>query len=286
MARTRWSRACLPVTQRRYVRHDTNRGVIANFRSGLDQATGDYFMWLADDDWLDSDYVARCVDVLDDPAVVLANGDAIYYAGERPPVTEAGIDLTQASAARRVLGYYTQVVRNAAFYGLSRTEARRVVVLDNALGSDWVHVAELAALGAIRRAPVTIHRMDAGMSVDLDMGVARFTRPIAKLVAADVRDAVVYSDLGALRRRALALACAGVVYWRYGVLYVRDRFVGRVACRLRSRLRDDHYQRIRRAYHRLGGHRPFGDDHASHPDRPSPVPDPAGNGEGKLGSSE
>ncbi len=235
----------------RYVRHDSNLGAIANFHAGLDHATGDYFMWLADDDWLDPDYVARCVEVLtDDPRVVLANGDAIFYLNGHPLCAEEGVSLTQASPTRRVLGYYASVVSNTAFYGLSTTEARRAVTFDNALASDWVHVAEFAALGGIRRVPVTIHRSTGGASAAIEVSLARVVHPIAKLVAADVRRAAAFSHLGAAERRALASACAGVVYWRYVLSLVWNRSVGQ----LRSRLRVDDYQRLRRAYHRLQGH--------------------------------
>ena len=245
----------------RYVRHDTNLGAVANFHAGLDHATGHYFMWLADDDWLDADYVARCVEMLrDDPRIVLANGDAVYSDG-RHRVTEVGVDLSQASAFRRVLGYYTWVGLNAAFYGVSTLEARRVVTFDGAIASDWLHVAELAALGPIRRVPATIHRSAAGASAVIEHRFARYARPIARAVAADVRTANAFAHLGVLQRRALAAACTGVIYWRKGVLHGRDRSVAHVARHLKSRVHIDRYQRLRRAYYRLPGLRAPNTDH-------------------------
>lgn len=262
----------------RYVRHDANLGAIANFHAGLDHAIGHYFMWLADDDWLDPDYVARCVEVLrDDPRVVLANGDAIYYTNGHPPLTEEGVSLTQASVTRRVLGYYAWVTRNAAFYGLSTTEARRTVAFSAALACDWMHVAELAALGTIRRAPATIHRSSDGASTAIKLGLVRYARPIAKLVAADVRTAAPYSHLSSAERRALAFACAGVVYWRKGVLYLRDWPIGRLTRQLKSRLSADDYQRLRRAYHRLQGHHAPSTDGATPPGCSRNIPHKSGD---------
>jgi glycosyltransferase involved in cell wall biosynthesis len=213
----------------RYVRHDENLGALANFRAGLEHASGKYFMWLADDDWLDDDYVACCVEALtDDDRVVLANGDARYFGAGCSPVTEPGLDLTQGSTTRRVLGYYLWVGRNAAFYGVSATEARRAATFDESLGSDWLHVAELAAAGTIRRVPTTIHRSIEGGTAQFDRSLIRFARPIARSVAADIRTDAAYSRLGAATRRVLAGACAGVVYWRKGVLYWRELFAHRV----------------------------------------------------------
>jgi glycosyltransferase involved in cell wall biosynthesis len=213
----------------RYLRHDTNLGALANFRVGLDEANGDYFMWLADDDWLAPDYVERCVEALrDDSRAVLANGDAVYTGDGRPAVTEPGVSLTQSSPARRVLGYYTWVGRNAAFYGLSTVAARRDATWDEELGSDWVHIAELAAAGTIRRVPSTIHRSTAGETARFDRRLQHFARPIARLVADDIRTHPSFAPLGTTKCTALALACASVIYWRKGVLYWRELLAHRV----------------------------------------------------------
>jgi len=48
----------------RYHRHDSNIGAISNFFSLLDLAQGDYFMWAADDDWWDQDFVEVSVESL------------------------------------------------------------------------------------------------------------------------------------------------------------------------------------------------------------------------------
>jgi glycosyltransferase involved in cell wall biosynthesis len=213
----------------RYVRHDTNLGALANYRAGLDEARGEYFMWLADDDWLAPDYVEHCVEALrGDHRAVLANGDAVYAGDGRPAVTEPGLSLTQSSPARRVFGYYTWVGRNAAFYGVSTTEARRRATFDEALGSDWVHMAELAAAGTIRRVPSTIHRSTAGQTARFDRRLQHFARPIAKLVADDIRTHAAFSQLSTATRTRLALTCAGVIYWRKGVLHSRELLAQRV----------------------------------------------------------
>ncbi len=213
----------------RYVRHDENLGALANFRAGLEHASGHYFMWLADDDWLDDDYVARCVEALEeDDRVVLVNGDASYFGDGRLPVTEPGLELTHRSATRRVLGYYVWVGRNAAFYGVSTAQTRRSATFDESLGSDWLHVAELAAAGTIRRVPTTIHRSTEGGTARFDRSLTRFAHPIARSVAADIRTDGAYSGLGVARRRILAGACAGVIYWRKGVLYWRELLAHRV----------------------------------------------------------
>ena len=55
----------------RYVQQDRNIGATRNFEEVLRLASGDYFMWLGDDDWIDPNYVRLCLDVLADDAYFL-----------------------------------------------------------------------------------------------------------------------------------------------------------------------------------------------------------------------
>lgn len=47
-----------------YFRQETNIGAVGNFFALLDLAKGDYFMWAADDDWWDNDFVEVSVGLL------------------------------------------------------------------------------------------------------------------------------------------------------------------------------------------------------------------------------
>ncbi len=49
----------------RYIRQRENLGAIRNFWYVLEQATGDYFMWVAADDRWDRMYIEKCVECLD-----------------------------------------------------------------------------------------------------------------------------------------------------------------------------------------------------------------------------
>lgn len=46
----------------RYIRHETNIGANRNFNICLEQAAGDYFLLLHDDDLIDEDFVATCME--------------------------------------------------------------------------------------------------------------------------------------------------------------------------------------------------------------------------------
>jgi glycosyltransferase involved in cell wall biosynthesis len=46
-----------------YVRQTANLGAVANFEFALQRATADYFMWAADDDWIEPTFIQLCLDV-------------------------------------------------------------------------------------------------------------------------------------------------------------------------------------------------------------------------------
>lgn len=69
----------------RYFRQPQNKGINFNFQFVLEQATGEYFMWAADDDWRSSDYVEKlCGQMVADDSAVMAfcNFDMQNEAGE------------------------------------------------------------------------------------------------------------------------------------------------------------------------------------------------------------
>jgi len=64
--------------QIRLIKHDINQGVIAALNHGIEQATGDYILLGAADDWYHSDMVKESKEILDQyPGIGFVCGDAI-----------------------------------------------------------------------------------------------------------------------------------------------------------------------------------------------------------------
>lgn len=153
----------------RYVRQPANRGPAANFQYVLDHARGDYFLWLADDDWLDPGYVARCAAELDRcPEVKLAAGAARYYRAGAFAYPERPLAVEAPTPAGRVTEYFRRVADNGVFYGLARRRDVAGRHLPDGLGGDWVWVAQLAWAGPVRTLPdVHVHRSADGACSDM-----------------------------------------------------------------------------------------------------------------------
>jgi len=133
-----------------YLRQQTNQGPIANFQAVFDQAQGQFFMWLGDDDWLDHNYISRCVAYLrEHPDHSLACGTVKYFRAGKCEFQGEIINLPQESGAERVRAYYRKVHHNGTFHGLSRREQLGQAPLHNTVGADWLLVASLAFMGKV-----------------------------------------------------------------------------------------------------------------------------------------
>jgi SAM-dependent methyltransferase len=212
----------------RYLRHASNHGgSTANFNLLGRELRGECAMLLADDDWLDADYVERCLAVLRaDPGCAVAYGRARYFDSDRHVADGVVHEHRAADPAARVHAYFRTVDDNGVMYGLMRGEVLRAALpMPNALGNDWLLMGRAAAMGAIATIEdVHVNRAVGGTSASTEriartFGVSRLQArlphlAIAGQVLADVgwrSDA--FAQLPRRRRVALAAAC-GTIHWR------------------------------------------------------------------------
>lgn len=234
----------------RYLRHLCNLGPTANFNALFGACRGAYVLMLADDDFLEPEYVARCLTVLQaEPGTALVAGRARYERAGTPVADGALHVHPQADPGARVVSYLRTVEDNGVFYGLVPHEVlRRAVPLPNVLGNDWLHVARIAAQGPIRTlADVHIVREVGGTSVDVHsildtFGAAGWQRRIPQLVIAwwILRDVgwahPAYRGLGRAGRLRVALAgAAASIRWPDLAWHIVTPSVARLARRPRGR---------------------------------------------------
>jgi glycosyltransferase involved in cell wall biosynthesis len=154
----------------RYLRSETNRGPTANFNILYQAVCGEYAMVLSDDDWLEPDYLERCLEgLLADPRRSLVCGRARYLDGDRVVSLGVPFSLEDPDPRSRVLAYLRGVDENGLFYGLSRRETLRSAgPLRNVLGNDWLVVCGLLMAGTAATLETTaINREVGGTSADL-----------------------------------------------------------------------------------------------------------------------
>jgi glycosyltransferase involved in cell wall biosynthesis len=245
-----------------YFRQPHNLGPIGNFNWLLERADSEFVLMLADDDWLDADYVERCLELMrSDETLSIVTGATRYYEGDAPPDLILNTTLTSPSASRRVLRYLGHSWSSAAFYGVLRTSfVRRTLPIPNVMGADWLFVAALSFSGRVLTTSAThLNRARGGTSANFERiaevsGLSRreARNPHLAIARNQYRDIArlnpTYAGLGPLRRRALGLAAAAAivrghpfdVLWdAVGPLVLHDRVI-RVTGPLRDRWRASH----------------------------------------------
>lgn len=246
----------------RYHRQPRNRGPIGNFNWLLGEAQSEFVLMLADDDWLDADYVERCVAIIEaDPSLSIVTGATHYYEGDAPPDLMLNTTLTDRRGALRVLRYLRHSWSSAAFYGVLRTSAvREALPIPNVMGADWLFVSALAFNGRVVTTTDThLNRVRGGTSASFQriaevsgLSARSARNPHLAIAYHQFRDiafdSVAYARLGRARRLALGLAAIAAiisshtfdVFWDAVGPLVLHRRVIRLTGPLRDRWRASH----------------------------------------------
>jgi glycosyltransferase involved in cell wall biosynthesis len=203
----------------KYIRQPTNVGPTTNFNEALKHASGLFFMWLGDDDWIDTSYVRTCVEHLtDDATLSLISGLAKYYRDGREVGRGEVMCLMQNQWYWRLISYYTQVADNGIFYGLMRSADLRDLTLQNTMGGDWLLIASILSRGRAKTTTSTsLHRDIGGLTssyqrIAVSLGLRRRQAAFPMLSVASaawlelVRDGAVYRKHRRLTRVLLGSA--------------------------------------------------------------------------------
>ena len=101
----------------RYFRQATNRGAIPNFCFVLANATGEYFMWAADDDEWDERFIETCMSYASPTCSVMTGFSRNYRARDYIEAHPAPLLSPTASLFQNVLNYFA-LMQPSLFYGL------------------------------------------------------------------------------------------------------------------------------------------------------------------------
>lgn len=202
----------------KYIRQEYNRGLAVNLKEVLNNSSGEFFMWLADDDWIESSYIGECVKtLLKEDDLSLVAGKITYYRKDNSVYIGRKINYLQNSGLSRLLGYYLKVRDNGSFYGVMRKKYLNNVVLINSIGIDVLIIATIAFLGKIRVLNnVSIHRRLGGTSdnwgkIASTLSLPKFEGLFPVLtIAIDAFEDIswrvpIFSKLGNVRRYVIAI---------------------------------------------------------------------------------
>lgn len=217
-----------PETTIRYFRHPENLGILKNFQFTLQQATGKYFMWVADDDILEKGVLLRYAQFLEDhPEYVNISGKIKYWKEDKMLFDEQ-FTLEQDNPSARVAAFYARVRWTGMSHGIMRTEVVQRIPLRQVFGSDYHFVATAAYLGKMKSFDFVGYHKWLG-------GVSEYRKPFAKSLGESawaanfprIKIAVdalrepyrspVYSGLSSWQKLSLGVASGCAVLYNYGI---------------------------------------------------------------------
>lgn len=221
-----------------YIRHPENLGPTENFAATVKAASGKYFMWLGDDDWIDASYVSKCLqEITSEPNISLVSGSSRYYQNGQFVDVGKYFSLINDAPWLRVISYIAKVDDNGMFYGLMRTSDVNELEVKNVLGGDWLLIAALAFIGKIKViSDVSIHRELGGATTSyrriaetLELSKINYIFPMLTIAVNIWIDIVitnnVYSKRTRLERVCLATIIAivhlGISVLRYSKVALR-----------------------------------------------------------------
>lgn len=171
---------CDKDTRLKYFRHSENLGPAKNFDSVIEKSTGQYFMWLGDDDWIDENYISSCIQqFIIDPKMSLVSGAPKYYHIGLISHDGKMFDLLHDVWWQRVIYYYWLVADNGMFYGLMKSSQIKQIKMQNVMGGDWHLIANMTSFGKAKIIQTTsVHRELGGATasyrkIALSLGISK-----------------------------------------------------------------------------------------------------------------
>ncbi len=146
----------------KHFRQPVNIGLEENFNFVYAKASADYFTWMSDDDYFDSNYVEVCVQFLEKNADhVLCSGIAKYYSGKDFLFDERMFKVEEDTSLKRIFKYFSKASKNGNFYGVFRNHMLRSKPIGEHVGCDWSFMAKLAVLGKLTYVSTTTYHRSA-----------------------------------------------------------------------------------------------------------------------------
>lgn len=134
----------------KYVVQNENISIVPNFQYLLNNASGKYFMWAADDDSWDKDFIKTTVDIMEQkPEVVLCMTDVDFFFenGERKH-SRLNRGFMQGNLFLRSLNFVKSNTENKYFFcGLYRTALVKNIPFNNSWGGDHLFIYEALTKG-------------------------------------------------------------------------------------------------------------------------------------------
>lgn len=220
-----------------YYRQEKNQGATRNFQFVLDKSSGDYFMWLADDDWIDNDWIFRCVDFIQNKDFEFSIVSGITRFDDDAVNTRSDIedlDIILDNKYKRIIKFYKNVQFCNIYYGLIPMKYAKEIKCEHQLADDWLISARMLFSGKSKIINDVYSHRAQGVSKDLVSlgkyhGIKKLTDTnfpfyIAYGASRDILKNPFYKKrISFLKRLIFAVVIYCVIICRYSVIFIKKR---------------------------------------------------------------
>ncbi len=200
----------------RIVRNEQNIGAAPNFNKVFGLATGKYFKWAAHDDWIEPEFLAKCVEILDTQSdVSLCHTSTRIYSEDEEVLEDYvdGIDGLNDDPSKRFVSMMKDMRLVFPVFGVMRRElAAKTALMESIGGGDRPFMGQMALAGKIHLVPELLYNNRKTLSARTgrdnrswwDASQRKNVRPRVTLLAKSWLAAIKRSDLP--RRKKLTLS--------------------------------------------------------------------------------
>ncbi|MEP7256644.1 MAG: glycosyltransferase family 2 protein [Ferruginibacter sp.] len=148
---------------------EINLSIVPNFQFLLDQATGKYFMWAADDDQWNTDFIERCVNAMEANSDVAISITAMDIFDKNSIFMPGKLDRSflQSNLFSRCFNFIKSSMQNKFFLcGLYRVSMVKNVPFHNSWGGEHLFLYEVITKGKflLIHGPPAFHYYEGGSS--------------------------------------------------------------------------------------------------------------------------
>lgn len=136
----------------KYYRNELNVGSMENFFRAFELCTSEYFMWAADDDLHEKNFISACLKTLEpDSSIALVYPKTIQITDGKKAIARDHIRADHDSPVMRYVSLISEILLGNSCYGIYRTRFLRALrrIDDECRGPDLVLLAELSLYGKI-----------------------------------------------------------------------------------------------------------------------------------------
>lgn len=211
-----------------YHRQSVNVGLLPNFVQAMRVATGEFFRWIGDDDWLAPNFVSRAVEPLvEDESLVMTTTELAYRmpGGVVSTWPYTGSALRSSDPAERFIEVLRLLNHDHLvvdpLYGLMRREAVVGIARRNMLHEDEIYAAKLALAGPWAHVPEVLAGRSwtpaSRASIARKLGVPAWQAHLATtLQCQEILRSLAASELTPDQRRRARKAVADLYFRRQG----------------------------------------------------------------------